>query len=320
MGAKGILVAAALMLAAASAGAETAAIGDLTLTYDGARWQVAEAGEGAHAVRCLGGSCAGAELEVQVIPTGSATCSEEDAYAIAGDSFPLLPRIGVNPRVAGHLLLQVANSYMQEYDPDAGSALSACVRHDGITYVFRSVLADPARPTRADASVYELIDGLAGPPGRPEEAVIGGVVFRFMTDRWQAEPGLTPSGALRLTCLPPACGGWRRDSTVQIRSFPAGIDESECLARPVMAHHPDDVREELLVVDAAAAAGGALAVRLTEERPGCRNLAFPVVTACFVHGGRVYMMDVPGQEGCRQTNLVPAETMADLIRGIRPLE
>lgn len=300
------LVVVALPAAAAAQTVKTAAIGNLSLAYDAAKWSV-EGDGGTITITCIAAACGGAVL------TATATlsverCDDRVPYERLKEAFPGL-RYAVNMQVIGDLAVYFGEAGAEPWSFDVGDAVFACLDREGTRYEFVTSDRQARRPGGYEGEVLALLRGLSSPPAEEHVLPIGGVELRYTGDRWtapQPEPGWEDNrGTLLLTCLPPFC---RDAAPLYLTMVPAAEDRvCSMLARETWNVERDTVT------------AGGLTITVTTMQSGCRAWSPDQYAACFVHDGMAYSVWTGLDGGCiRGRGYVTEDLFLDLVRTLAP--
>jgi len=294
------LAAIACLASGMGARAATAEIGDLTLTYDAARWIVTPGKEGTD-ITCQQADCQGVSVRMTVSRNDTRLCDRRSAYEAAREAFPFTDRHAVNGFAVNNLYLVLAESREGPLLDTPGAA-SGCISRGGTYYAFRSTGA----PIPGSAGhVFTLVHGLSGPPGTLHTRRVGDLSFDYADDLWQVEPESTDTRTT-LRCLPPACS--EGDVTVDIAAL---ADLSACADTLFPADHGN------LGSDETIRSRGGISFRFQGAWTGCRNLTPPILLACAVHRDMAYRVATT-ESGCRSSSGVPVDAFTGLIESMRP--
>jgi hypothetical protein len=298
-----LLAWALVLLICHSAGAQVR-IGELTLSYDSGRWDVAAMPDGA-TITCVDEACQAAAFRVTATAEPGRFCGKDEARETAQALFPFADRHATNIHDVGDLAVVMTTS-SNDLGLDAPHAAFACITRDGVIHRIASMIGDAPLPAYTGGNLLDLLRGLAAPPPRLVAVELGAISIRYASDRWMRVAGAIGAapGATVLKCLPPTCRDF--GPAVFLSARESGAD---CAAELVSAHEQDwlSVGEPWTVV------AGELVFAAAQFGTGCRNWTPPRYRACMSLGGFDHVIETPEQFGCSSAPEVPFEGFTELV-------
>ncbi len=307
--------AAAFFLAGAAAAQEAdpaqARIGELTLSYDAARWQVREA-DGGLTIDCASEACAGVAYDMTATPEPGRFCDRKEAQAASKAMFAF-ERHATNIHRLGDLALVMTQS-SDGLLLDSPMAVYGCISRDGIVYRIASRFG-PGQSGAAYAGGHALalLRGLSAPPPKLHDAELGGIVLTWRGDRWLPREYVLAGepGALALRCLPPTCLDLGPALVASVR----GSGGADCMAEQLAGVDWQwlGFREPWAIETRGGMSFSAIALG-----SGCRNWTPPRYIACTVHDGLTYVVETPRAFGCASSPEVPLDAFTEVVESARP--